>query len=107
MADEPQSTLDRRRFLTVLGASGAGAVALSGDTLVVRHDDPALLNARLVGAGVRVAGLTAEHRTLEQVVLGLTGHGTDRVDTRGDGPAATHGTRLDPAGRPSDAEDRP
>jgi len=30
MADEPQSTIDRRRFLTVLGASGAGAVALSG-----------------------------------------------------------------------------
>ena len=43
------------------------------------HDDPAALNARLVGAGVRVAGLTAEHRTLEQVVLGLTGHGSDRV----------------------------
>ncbi len=30
MADEPQPTIDRRRFLTVLGASGAGAVALSG-----------------------------------------------------------------------------
>ncbi|MFL5402786.1 MAG: molybdopterin-dependent oxidoreductase, partial [Gemmatimonadales bacterium] len=30
MADEPQPTLDRRRFLTVLGASGASAVALSG-----------------------------------------------------------------------------
>jgi ABC-2 type transport system ATP-binding protein len=54
-------------------------VARDGDRLVVRHDDPAALNARLVGAGVRVAGLTAEHRTLEQVVLGLTGHGSDRV----------------------------
>jgi anaerobic selenocysteine-containing dehydrogenase/Fe-S-cluster-containing dehydrogenase component len=30
MADETGPTLDRRRFLTVLGASGAGAVALSG-----------------------------------------------------------------------------
>src|SRR3954465_8752380 len=30
MADEANSTIDRRRFLTVLGASGAGAVALSG-----------------------------------------------------------------------------
>ena len=30
MSDELGSTLDRRRFLTVLGASGAGAVALSG-----------------------------------------------------------------------------
>src|SRR3954453_6605120 len=30
MAEEPKPTIDRRRFLTVLGASGAGAVALSG-----------------------------------------------------------------------------
>jgi ABC-2 type transport system ATP-binding protein len=50
-----------------------------GATLVVRHDDPATLNARLVGAGVRVTGLTVERRTLEQVVLELTGPG-DRVD---------------------------
>jgi molybdopterin-containing oxidoreductase family iron-sulfur binding subunit len=30
MADEPQSGIDRRRFLTVLGASSGGALALSG-----------------------------------------------------------------------------
>jgi ABC-type multidrug transport system ATPase subunit len=54
-----------------------------GDTLVVGHADAAALNARLVGAGVRVSGLTVERRTLEQVVLGLTGHGTDRVDAPG------------------------
>ena len=30
MADNPRSTLDRRRFLTVLGASSGGALALSG-----------------------------------------------------------------------------
>jgi ABC-2 type transport system ATP-binding protein len=58
-----------------------------GDLVVVRHHDPAALNARLVGAGVRVTGLTAERRTLEQVVLGLTGHGTDRVDAAAGGPA--------------------
>jgi ABC-2 type transport system ATP-binding protein len=51
-----------------------------GDTLVVRHADAAALNARLVGAGVRVAGLRTERRTLEQVVLELTGPSADRVD---------------------------
>src|SRR5215207_9175671 len=30
MVDDPQSNIDRRRFLTVLGASGGGALALSG-----------------------------------------------------------------------------
>src|ERR687896_2700444 len=30
MAEESGSTIDRRRFLTVLGTTGAGAVALSG-----------------------------------------------------------------------------
>src|SRR5918999_1379751 len=30
MAEESPSTIDRRRFLTVLGTTGAGAVALSG-----------------------------------------------------------------------------
>jgi ABC-2 type transport system ATP-binding protein len=54
----------------------------TGDLIVVRHDDPAALNARLVGAGVRVAELAVERRSLEQVVLELTGHGADRVDQR-------------------------
>ena len=63
-----------------VAALNGRVVARAGDTLTVRHDDPAALNARLVGAGVRVAGLTAERRTLEQVVLELTGHGTDRMD---------------------------
>jgi ABC-type multidrug transport system ATPase subunit len=69
--------------------------ARDGDTLVVRHDDPAALNARLVEAGIRVVGLTAERRTLEQVVLELTGPGTDRVDSAGAGTPVgpTAGTR--------------
>jgi ABC-2 type transport system ATP-binding protein len=53
-----------------------------GDLLLVRDHDPAALNARLVRAGVRVAELVPETRTLEQVVLGLTGTGADRVDGR-------------------------
>jgi len=56
--------------------------------LTVRADDPAALNARLVAAGVAVAGLTARRRTLEQVVLERTGAGSDRLD----------GPRGDPAG---------
>jgi ABC-2 type transport system ATP-binding protein len=58
-------------------------VERSGDLVVVRHDDPAALNARLVAAGVRVAELAPERRSLEQVVLELTGHGADRVDPSG------------------------
>jgi ABC-type multidrug transport system ATPase subunit len=52
----------------------------SGDRLFVRADDPAALNARLVGAGVRVAEIAAERRTLEDVVLAVTRPGSDRVD---------------------------
>jgi ABC-2 type transport system ATP-binding protein len=40
--------------------------------VVVRADDAADLNARLVGAGVRVTGLEPVRRTLEQVVLEAT-----------------------------------
>jgi ABC-2 type transport system ATP-binding protein len=51
-----------------------------GAKLVVRADDPAELNAKLVGAGVRVREIGVQRRTLEQVVLDVTGHGTDRMD---------------------------
>ncbi|MDX6360917.1 MAG: type transport system ATP-binding protein [Nocardioidaceae bacterium] len=47
--------------------------------LLVRHADPAALNALLVGAGVRVEMLAPEHRTLEDVVLEATQAGSDRV----------------------------
>ncbi|HZB49550.1 MAG TPA: ABC transporter ATP-binding protein [Mycobacteriales bacterium] len=52
----------------------------AGDRLVVRSDDPAALNARLVGHGIRITELAEERRTLEQVVLQATTAGTDRVD---------------------------
>ncbi len=51
-----------------------------GDVVLVRADDPAALNARLVAAGVPVTELVAERRTLEQVVLDVTGTGADRID---------------------------
>ncbi|WP_410644064.1 ABC transporter ATP-binding protein [Amycolatopsis sp. lyj-346] len=54
-----------------------------GDRLVIRHADPAALNALLVEAGVRVTSIHAEQRTLEQVVLDVTGPGSDRFGAAG------------------------
>jgi ABC-2 type transport system ATP-binding protein len=57
-----------------------GAVAArDGDTLLVRSLDPGRLNARLVEAGIPVTELAVQRRSLEQVVLELTGTGSDRV----------------------------
>jgi ABC-type multidrug transport system ATPase subunit len=64
----------------------AAAVALldgrverrDGNRLVVRHDDPAALNARLVTAGIPITSIQAERRTLEEVVLDVTAEGSDR-----------------------------
>ena len=53
--------------------------ARDGDLLMVRHDDPAALNALLVGQGLRVAELGEARRTLEEVVLEVTTAGSDRV----------------------------
>ncbi|MEU4248185.1 ABC transporter ATP-binding protein [Amycolatopsis sp. NPDC026612] len=57
--------------------------AREGDRLVIRHGDPAALNALLVAAGVRVTSIHAEQRTLEQVVLDVTGPGSDRFGAAG------------------------
>jgi ABC-type multidrug transport system ATPase subunit len=54
-----------------------------GDRLYVRHADPAELNASLVHDGVRVAAIGAERRTLEEIVLEVTGAGSDRIDGGG------------------------
>jgi ABC-type multidrug transport system ATPase subunit len=53
--------------------------ARTAATIIVRHDDPAALNASLVGEGIRVTSMVAQHRSLEEVVLGLTGAGSDQV----------------------------
>jgi ABC-type multidrug transport system ATPase subunit len=52
----------------------------SGDHLFIRHTDPAELNAWLVGEGLRIASITPERLSLEQVVLAATGPGADRID---------------------------
>jgi len=68
---------------------------------MVRADDPAALNVRLVAAGVPVRELTALRRTLEQVVLELTGPSADRVD-RSVGADRTSVWRRNGLGRVSD-----
>lgn len=52
-----------------------------GSRLVVRASDAADLNTRLVRAGVRVREIAVQRRTLEQVVLDVTGRGSDVVLT--------------------------
>jgi ABC-2 type transport system ATP-binding protein len=66
-----------------------------GSHLVVRHPDAAALNAQLVGEGVRVSSIGAQIRSLEDIVLEVTGAGSDQVDQpRGPDP---DGTADDPA----------
>ena len=54
------------------------------DRLLVADADTAAINARLVAAGVRVSEITAERRSLEDVVLSVTGTGSDHFG--GPGP---------------------
>jgi len=56
--------------------------SVEGTRVIVRGEDPAEVNALLVGAGVPVTGLALERPTLEQVVLAATGASTDRVEVR-------------------------
>jgi ABC-type multidrug transport system ATPase subunit len=68
--DQVRATLDGR------------VTSIDGDRVIVRGDDPAEVNARLVAAGVRVHGLSLERPTLEEVVLAAAGDSPDRVDGR-------------------------
>ena len=57
-----------------------GRVArIDGQRVVVRGDDPAEVNALLVGAGVPVTGLALERPSLESVVLAAAAASGDRV----------------------------
>lgn len=69
-------TPDAERALALLDGRLAHREA---DRIWVQADDPARLNAELVAAGVRVADLRAERRSLEDVVLAVTTHGSDRI----------------------------
>ena len=50
-----------------------------GQHLLVRYEDAAALNARLVGAGLRVSAIGPHQRTLEEIVLAVTGTGSDHI----------------------------
>jgi ABC-type multidrug transport system ATPase subunit len=50
-----------------------------GDRLVVAAADPAEVNAGLVAAGLRVLEIGPERRSLEQLMLSVTGSGSDRI----------------------------
>ncbi len=67
----------------VVGLLDGQVVHRDGDVLTVRAADPGALNTLLVAAGIRVTELVAQRRSLEQVVLGLTGSGSDRIDGGG------------------------
>jgi ABC-2 type transport system ATP-binding protein len=81
------------RVLVEVGDPRAASAALDGyvesvdgAVLAVRVLPVPEVARRLVGAGVAVLEVRAERRTLEDVVLTLTGPGSDRVD--GAGPAS-------------------
>jgi len=56
------------------------------DRLVVAEADPAAVNARLVTAGLRVSEIGPERRSLEDLMLSVTGSGSDRIDAAGRRP---------------------
>jgi len=58
------------------------------DRLVVAEADPAEVNARLVTAGLRVSEIAPERRSLEELMLSVTGSGSDRIDAAGEQPPA-------------------
>ncbi|MFJ9784715.1 ABC transporter ATP-binding protein [Amycolatopsis sp. NPDC101161] len=90
--EEDLATLRAATGRVLVGTPDAAAAAAvldgqlearDGDRLVIRHGDPAALNALLVEAGVRVTSIHAEQRTLEEVVLDVTGPGSDRFGGAG------------------------
>jgi hypothetical protein len=77
-----------------------------GDELIVRPGtaESATVNARLVAAGVRVSQIVPERRSLEEVVLAVTGSGSDRVDRADRADRADRVDRVDPRPGASDGQ---
>jgi len=68
-----------------------------GAELLVKSDDAAALNARLVKAGVPVRSLAAQRRTLEEIVLDVTGSGSDEFGVAAAEGSATTANSADTA----------
>jgi ABC-type multidrug transport system ATPase subunit len=66
----------------VRAALDGRVTSIDGERVVVRGENPAEVNALLVGAGIPVTGLALQRPTLEEVVLAATGTSTDRVESR-------------------------
>jgi ABC-type multidrug transport system ATPase subunit len=67
-----------------------------GARLVVRHDDAAALNTRLVNEGVRVTGIGPHRRSLEEIVLEVTSHGSDHIGPDKAGPDQISSDQIGP-----------
>ena len=67
-------TPDADRVAALLGGQ---VEQRDGRQLLVRYEEAAALNARLVGAGLRVSAIGPHQRTLEEIVLAVTGTGSD------------------------------
>jgi ABC-2 type transport system ATP-binding protein len=70
------TTPDAARVVTMFDGQ---VTSRDGDRLLIRHPNPADLNATLVRDGIRVSAIGEQRRTLEEVVLEVTSHGSDRV----------------------------
>ena len=99
---EDLATLRKPTGRVLIDSPDAGRIAAlldgqveqrDGVHLVVRHADPAALNQQLVREGVRVASIGPQVRTLEDVVLEVTGAGDDQVGAP-DGAAAAEATEA-------------
>jgi ABC-2 type transport system ATP-binding protein len=64
----------------VAGLLGDRVTGRDGDRLVVHAGDAAALNAQLTAAGLRVAEIGPQRRSLEELVLSVTSAGSDRFD---------------------------
>ena len=78
-----------------------------GADLVVRSPDPAALNARLVTAGVPVKSLLVQRRSLEEIVLEVTGSGSDQFSVPAKEAQAARQTEPAPAEPPQAPEPPP